>query len=156
MLKEFVENGHTVYHQRFDSWEEAIQAGCEPLLKDNTITQEYVNSVIQCVKDFGPYIVIAPMIAMPHSTQGAVGVNDTKISFMKVEEAVHFKDGDPEYDAKLFFTLASLDGDQHMQNIMKLSEMLMNDVIVEELLKAKNDDDLLRIHKTYLEDLKEH
>jgi ascorbate PTS system EIIA or EIIAB component len=150
MLKEFVSNGHTAFHEKFDSWEEAVQAGCEPLLKDQTITQEYVNSVIQCVKDFGPYIVIAPMIAMPHSTQGAVGVNATKISFMKVEQPVHFKEGDPEYDAKLFFTLASLDGDQHMNNIMQLSEMLMNDEIVQALLEAKNNDDLLNIHNKYL------
>lgn len=150
MLKEFVNNGHTAFHEKFDSWEAAIQAGCEPLLKDQTITQEYVNSVIQCVRDFGPYIVIAPMIAMPHSTQGAVGVNATKISFMKVEQPVHFKEDDPEYDAKLFFTLASLDGDQHMRNIMQLSEMLMNDEIVQALLEAKNNDDLLSIHNKYL------
>jgi ascorbate PTS system EIIA or EIIAB component len=150
MLKEFVENGHTAYHQRFDTWEEAIQAGCEPLLKDNTITQEYVELVIKCVKDFGPYIVIAPMIAMPHSTQGAAGVNDTKIAFMKVEEPVHFEEGNPEKDAKLFFTFASLNPDQHMENIVKLSEMLMNEEIVEELLKATSDEDLLRIHEAYL------
>lgn len=155
MLKEFVANKHTAYHQRFDSWEEAIQAGCEPLLKDNTITQEYVELVIQCVRDFGPYIVIAPMIAMPHSTQGAAGVNDTKIGFMKVEEPVHFEDGNPEKDAKLFFTLASVDGDKHMENIMKLSEMLMNEEIVEQLLKATCDEDLIRIHETFIEGLKE-
>jgi ascorbate PTS system EIIA or EIIAB component len=151
MLKTLVENKHTVFHESFDSWEEAIQAGCEPLLQDQTITQEYVNLVIQCVKDFGPYIVIAPMIAMPHSTQGAAGVNATKISFMKVEQPVHFKeDKDPEYDAKLFFTLASLDGDQHMQNIMQLSEMLMNQDVVDALLEAKSNDDLLAIHDKYL------
>lgn len=151
MLKEFVENKHTVFHQRFDSWQEAIQAGCEPLLNDNTITQDYVDAVIKCVKDYGPYIIIAPMIALPHSTEGAKGVNDTKISFMKVEEPVHFQDDNPEYDARLFFTLASIDNDQHMKNIMNLSEMLMNESIVEELLDATSDEDLIRIHEKYLQ-----
>lgn len=150
MLKTFVNNKHTAYHQSFNSWEEAVQASCEVLLRDNTITQDYVNSVIKCVKDFGPYIVIAPMIAMPHSTEGAVGVNDTKVSFMKVEEPVHFKEGDPSYDAKLFFTLASINPEQHLKNIVSLSEMLMNDKIVEELLEAKSDEDLIRIHDMYL------
>lgn len=150
MLKDFVKNKHTAYHQSFKTWEEAVQASCEVLLKDNTITQDYVNSVIKCVKDFGPYIVIAPMIAMPHSTEGAVGVNDTKISFMKVEEPVHFKEDDPSYDAKLFFTLASINHEQHLKNIVSLSEMLMNDTIVEELLKATCDEDLIRIHELYL------
>lgn len=150
MLKTFVENKHTVFHEKFESWEEAIQAGCEPLLNDHSITQDYVDLVIQCVKDFGPYIVIAPMIALPHSTQGAKGVNTTTISFMKVEHPVRFKEGDPDYDARLFFTLASLDGDQHMHNIMQLSEMLMNQDVVNALLDAQSDDDLLAIHEMYL------
>lgn len=150
MLKTFVNNKHTAYYESFNTWEEAVQASCEVLLKDNTITQDYVNSVIKCINEFGPYIVIAPMIAMPHSTEGAVGVNDTKIAFMKVEQPVHFKEDDHTYDARLFFTLASINHDQHMKNIMELSEMLMNDTIVEELLKATSDEDLIRIHETYL------
>ena len=145
MLREFVANKHTAYHQRFDSWEEAIQAGCEPLLRDNTITQDYVHSVIQCVKDYGPYIVIAPMIAMPHASTGAVGVNKTQIGFMKVEEPVHFTPGDSEKDAKLFFTLAAVDCDEHLVNMVKLAELLMNENLVAELMNVKSDDDLLEV-----------
>lgn len=150
MLKTFVEKKHTCYHQSFPDWESAIQAACEPLKKDNTITQAYVDLVIKCVKDYGPYIVIAPNIAMPHSTEGAEGVNDTAISFMKVEEAVHFDPNDPEKDARLFFTLASVNHEKHLENMMALAEMLMNDEVVNALLDAKNDEDLLRIQKQYL------
>lgn len=150
MLKDLVNNRHTAFYQSFATWEAAVQASCEVLLADNTITQDYVDAVIKCIKEYGPYIVIAPMIAMPHSTEGAVGVNDTKISFMKVEEPVHFKEDTPEYDAKLFFTIASVDHEQHMKNIMNLSEMLMNDEVVEALLNAKSDEDLIRIHDLYL------
>ena len=150
MLKEFVQNGHTAYHQRFDSWEQAIQAGCEPLLKDGSITQAYVESVIKCVNDFGPYIVIAPMIAMPHASTGAVGVNRTHIAFMKVEEPVHFDPNDPEKDATLFFTLAAVDAEKHLENMVKLSEMLMNEDVVQALLSAKSDQDLLAIADRYL------
>lgn len=150
MLREFVKNKHTAFHKHFDSWEEAVQAGCEPLLRDNTITQDYVNSVIQCVKDFGPYIVIAPMIAMPHSSTGAIGVNKNHIGFMKVEEPVHFTPGDPEKDARLFFTLAAVDADRHLENMVKLSEMLMNDDLITALLEAKSDEDLLAIADKYL------
>lgn len=150
MLKTFVEKKHTCYHQSFPDWESAIQAACEPLKKDNTITQAYVDLVIKCVKDYGPYIVIAPNIAMPHSTEGAEGVNDTAISFMKVEEAVHFDPNDPEKDARLFFTLASVNHEKHLENMMALAEMLMNDEVVNALLDAKNDEGLLRIQKQYL------
>lgn len=145
MLKEFVQNGHTAYHQHFDSWEEAIQAGCEPLLKDGSITQAYVESVIKCVHEFGPYIVIAPMIAMPHASTGAVGVNKTHIAFMKVEEPVHFDPNDPEKDATLFFTLAAVDAEKHLENMVRLAEMLSDESVVAALLKTKCDKDLLEI-----------
>lgn len=80
-----------------------------------------------------------------------MGVNKTAIGFMKLEKPVSFDENDPEKDAQLFFTLASCNPDQHLNNMMKLSEMLMNDDLVEVLLKAKTPEDLLEIQKTYLD-----
>ncbi len=70
---------------------------------------------------------------------------------MKVEEPVHFDPEDPEKDARLFFVLASADHEKHLENMMRLSEMLMNEELVEELLEAKSKEDLLAIDKKYLE-----
>ncbi len=69
-----------------------MSASCQPLLDDGSIEQAYIDAVIGCVKKYGPYIVFAPNIAMPHSQEGAVGVNDTAVSFMKLEEPVHFEE----------------------------------------------------------------
>ncbi len=151
MLREFVEKGRTSFHQHFDTWEEAIAASCEPIIREGVIEPVYVEAVINCVKKYGPYIIIAPNIAMPHSTEGAAGVNDTAICFMKVEEPVHFDENDPEKDARLFFVLAAKDHDQHLENMMRLSEMLMNDDLVEELLTASSNEDLLAIDTKYLQ-----
>lgn len=151
MLKEFVEKGRYSFHQKFDNWEDAIRASCTPIITEGVIEDVYVQAVIDCVKKYGPYIVIAPNIAMPHSTEGAQGVNETAICFMKVEEPVHFDEEDPEKDARLFFVLAAVDHDKHLENMIKLSEMLMNDELVEELLLAKTPEDLLAIDAKYLQ-----
>ncbi|PXX80410.1 hypothetical protein DES51_1031, partial [Dielma fastidiosa] len=37
----------------------------------------------------------------------------------------------------------------HLENMMRLSEMLMNEELVEELLEAKSKEDLLAIDKKY-------
>ena len=65
---------------------------------------------------------------------------------------VYFDENDPEKEACLFFTLASCNADMHMDNIAKLSEMLMNDELVEELGKVTGPEDLLRLHEKYLEE----
>ena len=86
---------------------------------------------------------------MPHSSQGAEGVNQSAVSFMKVEKPVSFEEGNSEKDAQLFFSLSALDSNQHMQNIMNLSELLMNEEVVNALKEAKNNDDLIKIADQY-------
>lgn len=149
MLKEIVEKGYYRFEEHFDSWEDAIKASYQPLLSDGTVENSYVQAVIDCVKKYGPYIVIVPNIAMPHSTEGAEGCNGTAISFMKVEDAVDFDPNDSDKKAKLFFSLASVDHEQHLQNIQALMDTLMNDEIVEALLHVKTKEELLTIANQY-------
>ena len=139
MLKEIVEKGHYCFVEKVDSWQDAIRQSYAPLLE----------AVIECVNKYGPYIVIVPGIAMPHSTEGAVGCNGTAISFMKVEEEVDFDPEDPDKKAKLFFSLAAIDHDQHIQNIQSLMDTLMNEDIVEALMNAKTKGDLEEIANQY-------
>lgn len=149
MLKEIIEQKHYCFTQSFQSWEDAIRASYQPLLQDGIVEDIYVQAVIDCVKKYGPYIVIVPNIAMPHSTEGAKGCNGTAISFMKVEQEVDFDPEDPDKKARLFFSLAAVDHEQHMNNIQQLMDTLMNEEIVEALLSATSIEDLKKIAETY-------
>lgn len=149
MLKEIVERGHYCFENQFDSWEDSIYGAYQPLLKDNTVTKEYVDAVVECIKKYGPYIVIVPGIAMPHSSEGATGCNGTAISFMKVENEVDFDPEDPDKKAKLFFSLAATDHEQHINNIQSLMDTLMNEEIVEALMNAHTKEDLEQIANKY-------
>ena len=144
-LKELAEKNRVCFHKKFSTWEEAVAASCQPLLEDGSIEKEYVESVIACVKKYGPYIVFAPKIAMPHSQEGAVGVNRTEVSFMKVEEPVHFDENDPEKDAYLFFVLASAYHSEHIVNMQKLAQMLLTPGATEKLLELKSKVHLIRL-----------
>ena len=86
---------------------------------------------------------------MPHSQENAKGVHKTAISFMKVAETVAFDANDREKDARLFFTLASQDHEQHLENMSALATMLDNDALIGELLQAQNHDDLRVIAAKY-------
>ena len=151
LLNDLVAKNLTSYEESFDDWKEAIRANGQVLKKQGYIEDQYIDAVIACVEKYGPYIVIIPNVAMPHSTEGAPGVLKTGIGFMKVEEPVHFDPNDPEKDARLFFMLASDDPDAHLQNITQLADLLSNDDLVNDLLSVKNDDDLLAIAAKYAE-----
>ena len=79
------------------------------------------------VKEYGPYIVIVPGVAMPHSSAKNEGVLGTGIGFTLLPEAVSFEAGNPEKDAQLFFMLAAKDSAAHMENIANLSDLLMTE-----------------------------
>lgn len=151
MLKEFVESKHYKFAESAADWKEAIRMSCEPLEADGTVEANYKEDIIKCVEKYGPYIVITPNVAMPHSQEGAEGVNKTAISFMHLTKPVSFEEGNPEMDAQLFFTLASCNPSQHLDNMSRLSEMLMNEELVEALAEVETPEDLLKLQEQYIQ-----
>lgn len=142
MLKEIIAKNHFSFHESFPNWEEAIAASYTPLLKEGIVEQQYIQAVIDCVKQYGPYIVIIPQVAMPHSTEGATGCHATAISFMKVKNEVDFDPSDPDKKATLFFSLASTDHEKHIENLQQLMDTLMNEELLEKLLKINTIEEL--------------
>lgn len=149
MLKEIVELKHYKFAKEASCWREAIRMSCEPLEADGTVEGNYKEDIIKCVEKYGPYIVIMPDVAMPHCQEYARGVHKTAIGFMKLEKPVSFDLEDPEKDARLFFTLASCDSSQHLENITRLTEILMNEEAIKALLKANGPEDILKIQEEY-------
>ena len=90
MLREFVEQKHYKFAAEAPDWKEAIRMSCESLEADGTIEANYKEDIVACVEKYGPYIVLMPNIAMPHSQEGAEGVHKTSIGFMKLDKPVSF------------------------------------------------------------------
>ncbi len=150
MLKEFVESKHYKFAESAADWQDAIRMSCESLEADGTVEANYKEDIIKCVEKYGPYIVIIPGVAMPHSQENAVGVHKTAIGFMKLEQPVSFDPEDPEKEASLFFTLASCNPEQHLNNMSRLAEMLSNEDLIEDLKQTKGPEDLLKLQEKYL------
>lgn len=151
MLREIVENKHYKFADSAANWQEAIRMSCECLEADGTVDSTYSQQIIDCITKYGPYIIILPMVAMPHSQENAKGVNKTSIGFMKLNKPVSFEEGNPENDAMIFFTLASCNPDLHLKNVSRLSEMLIKEEVVDALIKAQGPEDLLEIQRKYLD-----
>ncbi len=149
LLDKIIGKNHYLFLDKVDSWEEAIRMSCKPLENDGTVEPSYAELIIECVKKFGPYIVLFPNYAMPHSTENAEGVHDTAISFMKLEQPISFEPGNPEKDASVFFTLASVNKDQHVENMEGLFDMLTNEDLLEALLTVKTVEDLKYLAEKY-------
>lgn len=149
LLKEIVEKGHFLFAKEAPDWEESIRMSCAPLVTDGTVDEGYANEIIECVREHGPYIVLIPGFAMPHSTANSAGAHKTAISFMKLEKAVHFEEGNPEKDATVFFALAATDKDSHLKNMRALFKMLTDEELVAALLAVSSKEDLLKLDEKF-------
>ena len=149
LLKDIVEANHYSFVDSFDSWQDSIYGAAQPMVADGTVDNQYLDKIIENVNTYGPYLIIMPDVAMPHSTLDGTEVYKTAIDFCKVKEPVVFDPNDETKNARLFFTLAAVDNEQHLQNMVQLSEMLVKEGIVEDLLAAETKEDLLDIDKKY-------
>ena len=131
----------------FTDWKEAVAESCQLLLDKKLIDQSYVDEIIQCVEEHGPYIVIVPKVAMPHSSADSERVYGTAISFTKMKRPIQFDQ--EEKSASLFFTLAAKNVDQHMENIQKLSELLMIDGLIVRLADTDSIEDYRVVMQEY-------
>lgn len=146
MLQYFYDNDLVkIMDRQPKDWEEAIRFSGEIMKEKNLVSDLYINDVIKDVHEYGPYIVIVPNVAMPHSSAKNEGVLGTGIGFTIMPETVSFEEGNPEKDAKLFFMLAAKDAEAHMKNIGDLSEMLMEDDMISDLMTIKTMEDYVAV-----------
>lgn len=145
LLREIYEKKHYLFCPEPLSWEESIRKGCEPLRKDGTVDETYAEEIIACIRKHGPYIVILPGVALPHSTEKAKGAHATAVGFMKTAVPVRFEEGNPEKDAQIFFTLSSTNPDEHLDNMQRLYSVLTNENALERLKKIEKPEELLEI-----------
>lgn len=145
MLKQIIDRELFSFQTKFDSWEDAIRAACQPLLDKGIIEPEYPQYIINNVHEFGPYIVIAPEICIPHAQEGK-GVKETAVGFMNCEVAVDFGPG-TEYQPHLFFVLASTDNEKHLANLSELVGLIESEETVEAFINARSKADLEKIQE---------
>lgn len=145
VLQTIVEKKHYKFVDSVDSWEEAIRLSTESLVADGSVDADYYQQIIGCIKKFGPYVVFEHYVAMPHSQENASGVHKTGIGFMRVKNEVSFgKDEDGEEKvAKLFFTLAACNPDEHLDNIQQLMGIFCNEELLDALMEANTPEDIL-------------
>ena len=121
------------------SKEEAIQAAGELLAELGYVDANYVNAMQEREKLVTTYMGMG--VAIPHGTSEAKGtVKKTGIVFLQYPEGVDF--GDEK--AQLIFGIAGI-GDEHLDLLAKICEMLEDDDVLEEL-KTTGDIDWVLGH----------
>jgi len=138
-MKELLKAENVQILEGATDWKEAIRKSTEPLERGGFVTADYKEGIIQNVETLGPYICIAPHVAMPHARpeQGAL---KTQIAVTLFRKEIIFTREDAT--AKLFITLSAADSDSHLQVLVKISELLQDEEKAAQILDAADAKEL--------------
>jgi PTS system ascorbate-specific IIA component len=122
------------------NWKESFQVAGSALVESNRTTEDYIQEMIQAFEELGPYMVIAPGIALAHG-RPSESVLETGLSLVTLSNPIEFghSSNDP---VSLVIGLAAVDHDGHIDLMSALAELLMNEETVNMLLNATNESEV--------------
>lgn len=147
-LKEsLIKNNSILLKADATNWQEAVKLGTDMLVASKAIEPRYYDAIIHCVKTMGPYIIIAPNLAMPHA-RPEDGVNRTAFALVTLNKPVFF-DGENE-PVDVLVTLAGSTSDEHMNGLMEVTQILDDEhsetgIDLEKLRRCKTKEDVYAV-----------
>lgn len=123
-----------------DDWRAAVEIVGGLLQEDGACTPEYVEAMKQAVVDLGPYMVVAPGVAMPHARPEA-GVLRAGLAVATLATPVPFghEANDP---VRLVIGFAAIDKDAHLATIQQIVALLQDSERTAAVHAARTDDEL--------------
>lgn len=123
------------------NWEEAVRTGGELLVNAHKCQPEYVDAMVRTVRELGPYMVLAPGLALAHARpeDGTLAVG---LSLITLAEPVEFgsKVNDP---VKIVISFCAVDKEGHVDVLKALAEFLRVEENQTALKNAATVDELL-------------
>jgi PTS system ascorbate-specific IIA component len=117
------------------TWQEAVQAAGQILIDRGSITQAYVDEMIQAVYDLGPYMVLMPNFALAHAEPGPSVLKDD-MSLILLDQPVEFgSENDP---VSIVLCVGCVNRDSHREALTRIAEALMDDAIYDRLAGARS------------------
>jgi PTS system ascorbate-specific IIA component len=127
-------------HAEAADWRAAIRLAGDGLVAGGATTDVYTDEMIEAVEKHGPYIVIAPGIALAHS-RPSPAVLTGGLSWVSLATPVAFGNAanDP---VSLVIGLAAVDHDAHLQVMSALAGVLSDSSAMERLAAAASPDEV--------------
>ena len=142
VLQDFIiENSAFALGQEAADWKAAVKLGTDLLVKAGAAEERYYEAILKMTEELGPYYVIAPGIAMPH-TRPENGAKKTGFALVTLKNPVSFghSDNDP---VEIVLCICAKDAKDMNESVIVEAVTLFDDEkAVDRLKKAQSVEDL--------------
>jgi len=128
-------------------WRQAVRLAGQVLFETGSITAPYIDAMVRAVEELGPYMVVAPGIALAHA-RPEDGVKRVCMSLIRLASPVEFgsKTNDPVH---LVFAFGAVDKEVHLQALKELATFLQKEEAVAALGKCNSAEEAVQLIKKY-------
>lgn len=142
-LKELLTSERVATNVKAETWEDAVRAVGQLMVDTGAVAESYIDGMIRTCKELGPYIVIAPGVALPHS-RPEDGVLKPCMAFISLDPPINF--GNPENDpVSLVIAFGAVDNQQHVDALRDMATILAEPTNLEALRAAKTKEQILQV-----------
>ncbi|ENQ8702455.1 PTS sugar transporter subunit IIA [Vibrio harveyi] len=147
LKQSLIDNNSIKLQAKASNWREAIKIGTDMLIASGAIQPSYHDAIISSVEELGPYICIAPNLALPHA-RPENGVIRTAFALVTLEEPIYFEGEDEPVD--VLITLAGSSSDEHMEGLMEVTQVLDDEdsetgVDLDKLRRCRSKNDVFNV-----------
>lgn len=140
LLQDLLSEDNVSFRYPAETWEDVIRHGGQLMVDASFTDPTYTEAMIDVVRDMGPYIVLAPGLAMPHA-RPEMGAKQVGAALVTLEKPIDF--GSPENDpVSVAIFLCAPNKDEHIQLLTDIATLFEDEEFLDAAVNFESIEDV--------------
>ena len=150
LLQDLLSEDNVSFHYPAETWEDVIRHGGQLMVDAGFTEPTYTEAMIDVVRDMGPYIVLAPGLAMPHA-RPEMGAKQVGTALVTLEKPIDF--GSPENDPVLVAVfLCAPNKEEHIQLLTDIATLFEDEEFLDAAVNFESIEDVQAFLSEHLDE----
>ena len=140
LLQDLLSEDNVSFRYPAETWEDVIRHGGQLMVDAGFTDPTYTEAMIDVVRDMGPYIVLAPGLAMTHA-RPEMGAKQVGAALVTLEKPIDF--GSPENDpVSVAIFLCAPNKDEHIQLLTDIATLFEDEEFLDAAVNFESIEDV--------------
>ena len=150
LLQDLLSEDNVSFRYPAETWEDVIRHGGQLMVDAGFIEPTYTEAMIDVVRDMGPYIVLAPGLAMPHA-RPEMGAKQVGTALVTLEKPIDF--GSPENDpVSVAVFLCAPNKEEHIQLLTDIATLFEDEEFLDAAVNFESIEDVQAFLSEHLDE----
>ena len=150
LLQDLLSEDNVSFRYPAETWEDVIRHGGQLMVDAGFTELTYTEAMIDVVRDMGPYIVLAPGLAMPHA-RPEMGAKQVGTALVTLEKPIDF--GSPENDpVSVAVFLCAPNKDEHIQLLTDIATLFEDEEFLDAAVNFESIEDVQAFLSEHLDE----